>query len=199
MSKRLYRKLNLTDNEIVIDVIRKSLWYWLWPLFLAITLLLLPFFLIYPLLLQGTWGLIVFGIVCFLALILIYRIYRSYHYTVLVITNKKLIDMEQNGIFHNNSSVILYGKIKDVNYKSSGIWQTIFKIGRIHISFINDNDNYIELIAIKYPSLVVGKIIRERENYFETKRQTAGREAIRLLLKIKNKLGEDKYNRLISN
>lgn len=199
MSNKFIRKLNIADNEIVIDIIRKSLWSFWRSILLAIILLLLPFFLIYPLFLQGTWGLAVFGVVCFIALILIYRIHRAYYYTALIITNKRLIDMEQTGFLDNTSSVVLYGKIKDVNYKSRGLLQTIFKVGHIHISFINDENNFIELLGIKHPSSVVGKIILARENYLEMKRQTAGRDAIRLLARIKNRLGEDKYQKLISN
>ncbi len=199
MSKRLIKKINTQDDEIVIDIIRKSLWYWFWSITLAIVLLILPFFLIYPLFLQGWWGAMVFFVVLAISLILIYRIYRIYHYTALIITTKRLIDMEQTGFLNNSSSVILYGKIQDVNYKSHGLLQTIFKIGDINISFVNDKSSFIELDSIKYPSMVVSKIIRARESYFEAKRQTAGQEAIKLLEKIKRKLGEDRFNQLVSN
>lgn len=199
MSKKLIKKINIQDDEIVIDIIRKSLWYWFGSIFFAVVFLLLPFFLIYPLFLQGWWGAIVFLVVLVISLILIYRTYRNYHYTALIITSKRLIDMEQSGFLNNSSSVILYGKIQDVNYKSYGLLQTIFKIGDINISLVNDKSSFIELKSIKHPSMVVSKIIRQRENYFAAKRQTAGREAIKLLEKIKRKLGEDKFNRLVSN
>lgn len=199
MYNRLIKKVNLGDTETVIDIIRKTLWYWFWSIILAIILLILPFFLIYPLFLQGVWGVVAFFTSITISLILIYRIYRSYYYTALVITSKRLIDMEQIGFFSNSSSVVLYGKIQDVNYKSRGLIPTILKIGNIYISFINDKNSFIELESIKYPALVVTKIIKQRENYFEEKRQSAGKEAIKLLEKIKRRLGEEKFNRLISN
>jgi len=199
MLSRFYKKINITDNELIVEVIRKSLWSWLWSLILAVILLLLPFFLIYPLLLQGGWGLMVFIVTVILALILLYRIYLNYFYTALVVTNKRLIDMEQLGFFSQSTNVILYNKIQDVNFKTSGLLPTLLKIGDIYISFIGDHNSFIELTTVKYPSLVVSKIIRQREKYFESKRQNQGQEAIKLLNKIKKRLGEDKFNQLISN
>ncbi|MDO8669294.1 MAG: PH domain-containing protein [Candidatus Buchananbacteria bacterium] len=199
MFNRLIKRINIQDNEIVIDVIRKSLWHFFWPILLVVILLLLPFFLIYPLFLQGTWGVAVFSATLAVALTITYRIYKSYYYTALVITSKRLIDMEQLGFFRSSLGVVLYGKIEDVNYKSKGLFQAVLKIGHVYISFVNDDNAFIELQSIRYPSLAVSKIISQREDYFEAKRQTAGREAIKLLAKIKRRLGEDKFNEIISN
>lgn len=199
MSNRLIKKINISDNEEVIDIIRKSWWHWGWSMMLTILLLLLPFFLIYPLFLQGTWGVVLFGVIVFSALVLLYRAYRMYYYTALIITNRRLIDMEQSGLLGHSSGVVLYGKIQDVNFKTKGLLKTIFNIGHIYIFFTNDNNSFIELQSIKNPALIVGRIINQRENYFELKGKTAGQEAIKLLARIKRRLGEDKFNKLISN
>ena len=150
MSNKLIKKINIADNEVIIDVIRKSLWHYFRPLFMAISMILLPFFLIYPLFLQGTWGVILFFSVVIIALLLIYRVYLIYSNTALVITNKRLIDMERLGFLNSSSSIVLYGKIQDVNHQTNGLLKTIFSLGHIYIYFINDKNSFIELKSIKY-------------------------------------------------
>lgn len=197
MSKRLIKKINLQGNELIIDIIRPSLWHFLGQMAVATILLLLPFFLIYPLFSYGVWGLATFSLILILALVLICRLKLIYDYNALIITDKRMVDIEQLGFFNSVCTVILYSKIREVNYQSKGFLAALFRLGNIRISLINDDNSFIELTAIKYPSLVVSKIIKQRESYLAAQRQIAGDEAVRLLSRIKKKLGEDEFNRLV--
>ena len=138
MSNRLIRKIISRSDEAVYDIIRPSLWSRFWQIILAVVLVNLPFFLIYPLFLRGYWGVVIFAALLVIALLYLLRIYFGRYYTALLITNKRLIDVSLNGFLDFSVITILYGKIQDVNYKSKGLiknlFKTIYPLHRRHLS-----------------------------------------------------------------
>src|SRR3989344_4834982 len=135
MSNRLIRKIISRSDEAVYDIIRPALWSRFWQIILAVILVNLPFFLIYPLFLRGYWGVAIFAALLVIALLYLLRIYFGRYYTALLITNKRLVDVSRTGFFNFSAITLLYGQIQ---------------------------------------------------------------EAIRILARLKRKLGEDKFNQLIS-
>ena len=198
MSNRLIRKIISRSDEAVYDIIRPSLWSRFWQIILAVILVNLPFFLIYPLFLRGYWGVAIFVALLIIALLYLLRVYLGRYYTALIITNKRLVDASLNGFLDFSAITILYGKIQDVNYKSKGLIKNLFKIGDIYITFIKDQETLVKLPSIKNPHRVVEMIIEQRDRYLKEKRQVQGQEAIRILARLKKQLGEDKFNRLVS-
>ena len=196
---RLIRKLIKQEDEIVISIVRKTLWSWSGQIVITIILINLPFFLIYPLFQYGTWGVVVFFTILVIALVMIFRICTSYYYTALLITNKRLIDVEQRGIFSRSVNIIIYSKIEDVSYKVKGLVSGIFKVGDIYITFSNNKKNMIKLESVKYPDSVVGRIASQRESYLRERRKSTNNEAIKLLKRIKRKVGERRFSELISD
>ncbi|OGY49883.1 MAG: hypothetical protein A3B89_03490 [Candidatus Buchananbacteria bacterium RIFCSPHIGHO2_02_FULL_40_13] len=197
MSNRLIRKIISRSDEAVYDIIRPALWSRFWQIILAVILINLPFFLIYPLFLRGYWGVAIFAALLMIALFYLLRLYYGRYYTALLITNKRLIDASLTGFFNFSVLTILYGKIQDVDYKSKGLLKTILKIGDIYITFIKDQETLIKLASIKNPHQVVEMIIEQRDRYLREKREVQGQEAIRILAGLKKKLGEEKFNQLI--
>ena len=198
MSNRLIRKIISQSDEAVYDIIRPSLWSRFWQIILAVILVNLPFFLIYPLFLRGYWGVAIFAALLVIALLYLLRIYFGRYYTALLITNKRLVDVSQTGFFNFSAITLLYGPIQDVNYQAQGLIKTLFKIGDIYITFIKDQATLVKLPSIKNPYRVVEMIIEQRDRYLKEKREVQGQEAIRILARLKRKLGEDKFNQLIS-
>lgn len=196
---KLIRKIVSKGDEVVLETVRRSLWHWFWPIVLAIILINLPFFLIYPLFQYGQWGLVAFFTILILAMLFLYRIYLGYYYTALLITSKRLIDIDQRGFFGRSANTILYGKIQDVNSRSKGIINMILRTGDIYITFTKDKTNVVRLDSVRRPSEVVEMIMEQREIYMDGKRSNSGSQAVTLLKKIRRRLGEDKYAKLISD
>lgn len=198
MSNRLIKKIISKSDEAVFDVIRPSLWSRFWQILLAIILVNLPFFLIYPLFLRGYWGVGIFVALLIIAGLYLLRIYYGRYYTALLVTNKRLVDVSRTGFFNFSAITIFYGKIQDIDYQSGGLLKTVFKIGDIYITFVKDRESLIKLTSIKNPRRVVEMILEQRDNYLRNKRQAQGQAAIRTLALLKMKLGEEKFNRLVS-
>jgi len=60
-------------------------------------------------------------------------IWTDHYLDVWVITNKNLIDVEQQGIFHREISTTRLSKIQDVSSEVRGIFQTFLNFGDLTI------------------------------------------------------------------
>lgn len=199
MYSKLISKIIKKNDEVVSYVVRKSLWSRFWSILIAIVFVNLPFFLLYPLFQYGLWGVVSFSVILVLAILFLFRIYIIHYYTALLVTDKRLVDVERAGFFSRSVNSIAYIKIQDVNYKSKGILKSIFKIGDVYITFIGDNHSIIKLESVKHPDDVVGRIIQMKEHHQKEKRKSSNTNAVRLLKRIKRRVGEARFNQLISD
>src|SRR3989344_7177984 len=166
--------VNLEQGEQVIKVVRK---HWFVMLAVGVTmfvLALLPFFLYYFLFFELSnqffsstlnitgsllttileaiqkWG--AFGYPLWLLILWTFFFveWTDYYIDALVITNKRVIDIEQKGFFNREITSFNYHNIQDITVETRGIIQTFFKFGFIHIETAGDDRHRI--IAIKYAS-----------------------------------------------
>lgn len=59
--------------------------------------------------------------------------WTDYYLDLWVITNKRIIDVEQKGFFHREVTSFLYGQIQDITVETRGLIETFFKFGTLHI------------------------------------------------------------------
>lgn len=62
-----------------------------------------------------------------------YIVWTDYYLDVLILTNKKIVDIEQQGLFARVVSSLPLGKIEDVTVSTQGILATFFHFGDIKI------------------------------------------------------------------
>ncbi|MFA4871532.1 MAG: hypothetical protein WC610_00510 [Patescibacteria group bacterium] len=194
----LLKNINLREGERIKRIVRRSTWHYFWPIILAIILIILPFFLIYPLFQRGWWGMAIFFLLLIFGVWLILRIYFSHFFTVFVMTNMRVIDFDQRGLFNQVVTEALYGKIGDVSCESRGAVNAILRLGNIYINLLNKGRVKLKLSAIKNPQSVVGDILYWQENYLKGN-SAGGAQAGFLLNKIKEKMGDDAFNKLITD
>lgn len=122
-----------------------------WPQILAIFLLLtLPFFFLFPLFRWGYWGVALFGAPLLLGVVYAFRVLITWYYNAFIITNCRVIDIDQRGFFERIVSEALYEKIQDVSYRRKGIWQTIFRYGDVMIQ-VAGGDIGLEIKKVRAP------------------------------------------------
>lgn len=79
-------------------------------------------------------ALMVFGSSWLLVLwIFFFVAWTDYYLDVLVVTNKRLIDVEQRGLFKRDIATIPLKNIQDVKVEINGFIRTMLKFGEIHI------------------------------------------------------------------
>lgn len=200
MSLSLIRKINLQENEQIIKMVRGQLLAFFWPMSIAIILIAAPFFFLFLLLQIERWGIIIFF--CFLALgiSLIIRALILWYFNCWVITNFKVVDVDQRRMFDRRVSEIPLEKIKDVSYRAKGIISTIFRLGEVEI-LTNDEKLFFTIKKVGHPQeiqqLIVNLQLRKIEREIDGKNLSA-QELIKLVEKIKKGIGEEKFRELVS-
>lgn len=130
---RYYKMIRLTEDEEIVDIIQQSLvsiWY---KFVIGIILILLPFFLMFYLISQGPIGSSVFIALIALAIFYCYREWYLWSRNAVIVTNLRVIDNDQHGLFQRGVSEVNHGKIQDISFKSQGVFRTVFGIGHIMI------------------------------------------------------------------
>lgn len=190
-NKRLLKSILLPEGERVILIARPSLWRWFWPLLLSTILIFGDFFFLYPLVKWGNWGLIIFALVQLLALIILLKISRRYYFTAFILTNKKIIDLDQLGYFNRAISQQPLSKIGSIQGKTSGLGGALLGLGDIFLS-LPETGSQIVVSKIKKFKNIVSIIASEQEKYLENNYRQS-RTPAEALAELKNKMAEEKF------
>jgi len=123
----------LKDDERLVRVIRSFPLTFFWPGIFSVIFLLLPFFIMIPLFNIGQFGLILFGLMLLIGLILTIRTITIAYFNCLIVTDRRVIDWDQRGLFEKVISEADYDKIQDISYRVKGIFGTMLRFGTIQI------------------------------------------------------------------
>lgn len=196
-NKRLLKSILLAEGERVILIARPSLWRWFWLLLICIILVFGDFFFIYPLVQLGDWGLIIFALVQLLALIILLKISRRYYFTALILTNKKIIDLDQLGYFNRAISQQPLPKIGSIQGKASGLGGALLGLGDIFLS-LPETGSQIVISKIKNFKNIVSIIASEQEKYLENNYRQ-NRTPAEALAELKDDMAEEKFPGLLGD
>jgi hypothetical protein len=149
--------LQLKAEEDVLEVLHASLAPQILKLTLMVIWLLLPFFFMFPLLREGTWGVSLLIVWILSGLIILARVYLKWSHTVLVVTDRRIVDHDQKGFFHRVVTEARYDQIDEVSYQVKGIASTLFRYGTLRVQ-LNGSAADIEVQFIKKPAKISDKI-----------------------------------------
>lgn len=152
MKDLIIKKISPKAGEEIIAVVRHY-GLTLWPKILAAILLFtLPFFFIFPLFKWGYWGVALFLFPILLGIIFALKTFIVWYYNAFIITNRRVIDLDQRGFFERIVSEAPLETIQDVSHRRKGIWQTIFCYGDVRIQ-IADTDTGLEIKNVRAPEI----------------------------------------------
>jgi uncharacterized membrane protein YdbT with pleckstrin-like domain len=152
-------EFKLSENERIIKVVYHHPEIIAPNLALCFLILLLNFFLMYFFFLQGLWGMIVFFVALALVGFYVFRLFFLYRTNKFILTNRRLVDFEQTGLFKKNITSLDYVKIDGVEVVVRGVLANIFKYGNLRL-IIKNNGRPLELYKIAHP-LAVQQIIND--------------------------------------
>lgn len=89
--------------------------------------------------------------------------WTDYYLDVWIITNKRVIDVEQKGLFRREIISLRYDRIQDVTVITNGIIQTMFDFGKIHLQTAGEHRKII-LKDAPQPELVKQMILGHSHN-----------------------------------
>jgi len=101
-------------------------------------------------------------------LLFLYHAFLDYNLDVWIVTNKRIINIEQKGLFNREVAKHELSKIQDVTGMQKGVLQSIFKFGDVHIQTAGEIQRFV-FYQIPNPFKVV-KIINHLLEEIDEKR-----------------------------
>lgn len=75
--------------------------------------------------------------------ILIFVSWIDYYLDVWIITNKRIIDIDQKGLFHREIASLRLDDVQDIKIEIFGVIQTLLKVGDLHVQTASPNKEFI--------------------------------------------------------
>ena len=145
--------VQLKDDEEVRRIVRRHPVSVAPGLLLSLVLIVLPFFLMFPLFGWGMYGAVLFVAAVVFGIGVALRTLLLWDSDVLVITSSRLVDVDQRGLFSRVVSEAPLECIQDVSWAKRGVWQTLFRMGSIRVQTAGNTAN-LEMDQIAKPDRV---------------------------------------------
>lgn len=140
-------------DENVVKVLRRH-WLTLLPLgFYLLFILLLPIaaFIIIEIIKPDLYAnqvlttLLVLGGSIFLlfAWLFLYQNYIDYYLDIWIVTDRRILNIEQHGLFGRTVSELRLYRVQDVTADIRGFWKTMFDYGEVYIQTAGDEQRFV--------------------------------------------------------
>jgi len=96
-------------------------------------------------------------------------VWTNYYLDVWVVTNQRIIDIEQINLFNRTVSEFRLDRVQDITIKVNGFVATILGFGDIHVQTAGEMEKFLIKSATK-PYEIKDKIIREHDRALELAR-----------------------------
>lgn len=91
-------------------------------------------------------------------LLLFYSAFMDWYLDIWVVTDERIIDVNQSGVFAREIAELQHGKIQDVSVEQKGFFATVFGYGRIHVQTAGESIKF-EFDGIPKPNDVARHIL----------------------------------------
>lgn len=149
--EKINKVIKLLPEEKIKKIVKGYLLTYWHLLAMGIFLILIAFFLMFYLISKGPIGSLGFLLFLLIGIFLIIKTLWIWSHKVLIITNKRIVDIDQKGLFERTVSEIPFDKLEDVSYKRKGIFSTILRYGILRLQAKKEHGLIIEFSRIKKP------------------------------------------------
>ncbi len=177
----IHNYIRLREEEKIVMIVRRWLPTYLMWYVLIFVLLVGPFFFFFPLMRAGTFGKILFGISVIFGVVLWARIWYTWRRDCLVITNVRIIDINQLGFAKRTISEASYERVADVSHLVHGVFHSLFNFGSVKIT-CGDGSVVLAIDRVKNPKEVHHVISEMMERFFEQLHSRRRRKGSRAMI-----------------
>lgn len=142
--------LQLKEHEQVRAIVRRHVVTLLPALCLAFVLIVIPFFLLFPLFELGIPGVIAFAVCVVGGIGIAIRALWLWDADVLIITTYRVLDVDQQGIFTRTVSEAPLATVQDVTWTKTGLLEALFGMGSLRIQTASTAP-VIEALRVPFP------------------------------------------------
>ena len=167
--------LKLDKNEKLIAIFRKHIFYFLTEIGGLVLVAIIPF-VFYPFLKSfissdfSPQSIYFFLFIYFIFLTILWNVgfilWTDYYLDMWILTDKRLIDVEQKGLFAREVSSMRLDRIQDIKLEVSGLIQTFLNMGSVQIQTAGDEQEFVFYNA-KNPTQIKDLVLNEHNNKME--------------------------------
>ena len=180
-----YFKQELNDGEELITILRKHriTLSWFFLKIIIVFALAMVFFKFAP---NEKWAAQIFFVWILLGFIYFFRGIFIWLLDCYIITNEKIIDIDQRGFFQRIVTEVGYGKIQNAFYEIKGPLATFFNYGNLKIQ-IAQNKGMLLMKQIPNPKKIQNIVITFQEkSQTENPKEISASELVKYISEIKN-------------
>jgi len=155
--------LSLYPNERLVKMIRQHKIKIVAPLILSFLIYFLAFFFLFYFISLGKMGMIFFSTLLFIGALYAFYKFYFWYFNVLILTNKRVIDIDQKKFFERVISDVAYRQIKDVIVRVKGLFQILTHSGTLYLILENKGDNF-EIRYVANPEKIKDLILKLRDD-----------------------------------
>lgn len=148
-----YVRKQLRNGEEIIAIIRRSPLAHMSALSAGLFCSIASFFLLYPLFRLGTYGVVGFFLLLFLGIFLLARAFIIISMNVFVVTNQRVIDINQKKMFSREVSECGFENIQEMTFRISGIFGMLFHVGTLVLHTAGGRAD-LAATGIRHPQIV---------------------------------------------
>jgi uncharacterized membrane protein YdbT with pleckstrin-like domain len=144
--------IQLGEGEKVISVIHRN-WFHIAKQYFAVFLMAAVFFgalISVPILFPAAFGSEVLTVIAFLKNLFLlglwiygFIIWIDYYFDIWIMTDKRVINIEQKGLFMRSISELNYAKIQDVTAEVHGFLETVINYGDVQVQTAGEQERFI--------------------------------------------------------
>ncbi|MBI2020973.1 PH domain-containing protein [Candidatus Giovannonibacteria bacterium] len=145
--------INLNRNEKILMVLHRHwivmfLKFFLGLIFLIFPLLLFSFLTTIPIDLDYYLPIFAFSFVVYLMILvlILFIFWADYHLDMWIITNERIVDVEQKGLFYREISEFALERVQDVTIEMPGMLPTLLGYGNIIIQTAGEKSFHIKQV-----------------------------------------------------
>lgn len=153
------------DEEVVLFVRPFGLVYIGWVMMSAV-LVFGPLYYFFHFLKFGYIAIFILLIIFLLGIFSLIKTIVVWRFTAVVITNKRIIDFDQHGLFVRQLSEAPMVNVQDISLSQKGVWALIFDFGTIKIQTAGTSA-VLELSFIRHPRQIHEVLVDLKEQSFK--------------------------------
>jgi len=161
----LFEKIELEADEEVLKVLRKHWFIIVTELFAVFCMFLIPFFLLFVIALfpntlnflsleiDNLPALVSYGLAAWSLIVLMsgFAIWTHYYLDLWIITDRRIILVDQIHFFNRNVSMIRLERLQDINVSVSGIIPTLLNFGTIKVQSAGAHASHFKTAGLPDP------------------------------------------------
>jgi uncharacterized membrane protein YdbT with pleckstrin-like domain len=196
---------NLKEGETLIAVVRPFALVYVVPILVTSLVVLLDFFFLFWFVRHGKWGVLAFLVILVIGIILSLRTAYLWIMNAFIVTNQRVIDIDQSGFFNRRVSESTYEKIQDISFTVRGVWATLFRYGSVVLQTAGTNAQ-LELKNVRWPERVQSMIVEAQRQRLasvpgdregETDETPDALDLESVVRTIRGQVGEKDFDRLV--